>query len=52
MKMPFVFTDTEVFSDVMGQNPHGNGWRVIKGDETEMSCFSLAPPERDPETRI
>ena len=50
--MPFVFTDMEVFSDVMGQNPHGNGWRVINSDETEMSCFSLAPPERDPETRI
>lgn len=35
-KMPLALIAMQVLSDMMGQNPHGNGCRMMRGGESEM----------------
>lgn len=46
MKMPFVFIDMKVFSDMMGQNAQGHGWRVMRGGEIEMGMSWVWLPQK------
>lgn len=44
--MPFAFSDVEVFSDMMGQNPRGSSWRVMRGDEIERCMSYVGLPQK------
>lgn len=45
-KMPFASAAMRVLGDMMGQNPHGRGWRMMRGDETEMGTCQVGLPQK------